>query len=69
MVKGVLSVVKIVGVGFKLTKKRDDIKNEYCFKNNINLIRIKYDSNIEDVLGDYFFTTIKLTGFSQYIEK
>ena len=30
-----------------LRKKRDNIKNSYCKNNNINLIRIKYDENIE----------------------
>lgn len=28
---------------FKETQYRDEIKNQYCLKNNINLIRIKYD--------------------------
>lgn len=27
----------------ELTKKHDSIKNDYCKKNNINLLRIKYD--------------------------
>ena len=31
-------------------KKRDIKKNEYCAKNNIKLIRIKYDQNIYESL-------------------
>jgi very-short-patch-repair endonuclease len=42
------------GDDFILTKKRDNIKNEYCFKNHINLIRIKYDSNIKEELDKLF---------------
>jgi len=32
----------------------DQIKNEYCLKNNIRLIRIRYDENIEEILNSYF---------------
>lgn len=37
---------------FKETKKRDDVKNNYCQKNNIKLIRIPYweFDNIENIL-------------------
>ena len=31
-------------------KRKDEIKNDFCEKNNIKLIRIKYDENIIDVL-------------------
>jgi len=34
------------------TKKRDKIKTNYCSKNNILLIRIKYDENIAHVLNE-----------------
>jgi hypothetical protein len=35
-----------------ITRKiRDNIKNEYCIKNNILLIRIKYNENIEEKLS------------------
>lgn len=35
------------------TKFRDNIKNEYCKINNINLIRISYkDKNIEEILNE-----------------
>ena len=34
----------------KLQQEKDKIKNEYCLKNNIKLIRIKYNENIEDKL-------------------
>lgn len=39
------------GIEFSKTKKRDKIKNEYCLKNNIKLIRIRYDENISNVLN------------------
>jgi very-short-patch-repair endonuclease len=34
----------------KKIQLRDEIKTNYCKKNNINLIRIKYDQNIESAL-------------------
>ena len=39
---------------FKKTQKRDQIKNEYCEKNNIKLYRIKYNENIEKILNFLF---------------
>ena len=36
---------------FKETQMRDNIKNKYCKDNNINLIRIRYDENIEERLS------------------
>jgi hypothetical protein len=35
--------------GFKLIKKRDNIKNEYCEKNGIKLIRIPYTMKKEEI--------------------
>jgi very-short-patch-repair endonuclease len=35
---------------FIISKKRDNIKNEFCLNNNIRLIRIKYDENIIEKL-------------------
>ena len=35
----------------KLQQKKDEIKNEYCKNNNINLIRIKYNENVENELN------------------
>jgi hypothetical protein len=35
---------------FKILKENDSIKNIYCEKNNISLIRIKYNEDIEQVL-------------------
>ena len=37
---------------FRLCLKRDKCKNEWCLKNNINLIRIRYDqiSEIKDII-------------------
>lgn len=42
--------------GFKLTKLRDGIKNNYCKDNNINLLRIKYTNykRLEKVLLNFF---------------
>lgn len=34
------------GSGFKSTQKNDGIKNEYCLKNDIKLVRIKYNDKI-----------------------
>jgi hypothetical protein len=34
--------------------KRDKIKSEYCYNNNIHLIIIKYDDDIYDILDNYF---------------
>ena len=31
-------------------KIRDEIKNQFCHNNNINLLRIKYNENIEEIL-------------------
>ena len=36
---------------FTKIQERDKIKNEYCMKNNIHLLRIKYDDNILDELN------------------
>lgn len=36
---------------FESTKKRDSIKTEFCRKNNINLIRISYNENVNDILS------------------
>lgn len=38
----------------RMNKLRDDIKNKYCILNNINLLRIRYDENIEEKLSEYF---------------
>lgn len=38
----------------KLYQLRDKIKNEYCENNKINLLRIKYDENVEEKLMEYF---------------
>ena len=34
------------GSRFKSTQKNDGIKNEYCLKNDIKLVRIKYNDKI-----------------------
>ncbi len=40
--------------GFEMTQKRDIIKNDYCKKNNIELIRISYleINNIEKIINE-----------------
>ena len=39
--------------GFKKTQERDKIKTDYCLKNHIRIIRIKYTEPIEDILDLY----------------
>jgi hypothetical protein len=41
-------------IGFKNTKIRDKIKNEYCIKNNIKLIRISDIKKVQEILGKEF---------------
>ena len=36
--------------GFEKTKKRDEIKNKFCEDNDINLLRLKYDCDVIDIL-------------------
>lgn len=40
----------LVNDEFLKIQKRDKVKNDYCDKNNIKLIRIKYSENIEEKL-------------------
>ena len=37
-----------------LNKKRDNIKKQFCYKNNINLISISYKEDVEDILQSLF---------------
>jgi hypothetical protein len=37
---------------FEEIKLKDKIKTDYCYNNNINLIRIKYNENILDILNE-----------------
>ena len=39
---------------FKLTQKRDKIKEQYCKDNNIHLIRIRYDEDIIQKIEEFF---------------
>jgi hypothetical protein len=39
---------------FLITKKHDQIKNDYCKNNNIKLIRITYKDNINEIINTYF---------------
>jgi len=38
--------------GFLKTQKRDRIKEEYCLKNDIRIIRIRYSEGVEEVLDE-----------------
>lgn len=38
--------------GFKDRQNKDNIKTDYCVKNNIKLLRIKYNDNIENKLNE-----------------
>lgn len=38
----------------ELRIQRDKIKNKFCQDNNINLLRIKYDENINEKLINFF---------------
>ena len=36
---------------FKITQKNDNLKNDYCKKNNIKILRIRYDEKIDDLFN------------------
>lgn len=38
---------------FKDTQRRDNIKNNYCKVNRINLLRTSYKENVEEKLNNY----------------
>ena len=38
----------------KSNQLRDQIKNDYCKTNGINLLRIRYDEDVEEKLIEYF---------------
>lgn len=44
---------------FEKQQQNDLIKDEYCKNNNINLCRIRYDQNVENVLNEYISSIIK----------
>lgn len=46
--------------GLKYLQINDNIKNEYCIRNNIKLIRITYKDNIEETLNSSLKTTQSL---------
>jgi very-short-patch-repair endonuclease len=39
---------------FKIIQSHDQIKNEYCNSHSINLLRIRYNENVEEKLNEYF---------------
>lgn len=41
--------------GFEKRVKNDNIKNEYCKKNGISLLRIPYYKNVEEELNNFLF--------------
>ena len=41
-------------LNFNYIQSHDQIKTEYCESNNINLLRIRYDENVEEKLMKYF---------------
>ena len=41
-------------LNFNYIQSHDQIKTEYCKSNNINLLRIRYDENVEEKLMKYF---------------
>jgi very-short-patch-repair endonuclease len=40
--------------GLNIRNRNDKIKTEYCFNNNIHLLRIKYNDNIKKILTNKF---------------
>lgn len=40
---------------FEIQQKHDAIKNEYCKRNGIPLLRIPYDKNVEEELNNFLF--------------
>ena len=48
--------VKYFGGDEKLNERKDNdlIKNNYCKEKGINLLRIRYDENVEEKLTEYF---------------
>ena len=51
----------------KTIQERDAIKNKYCKDNYINLLRIRFDENIEDKLK-VFINNLKLNAHINYLE-
>lgn len=43
--------------GFKQRQHNDSIKNQFCKLNNINLLRIRYDQDVETELDNFFNNT------------
>lgn len=43
-------------VGFAKRQRNDEIKNEFCMTNGIQLLRIRYDEDIAYVLNNFFKT-------------
>jgi len=39
---------------FLIIKKHDEIKNEFCWKNSIKLLRINYEEKIEEKISNFF---------------
>jgi len=54
--------IKYFGGDKKLTeiKKHDTIKNDFCYTNNIELLRIRYDENVAEKIFEYFYDKNKI---------
>lgn len=48
-------------IGFELTKKRDEIKNAYCFEHNIPLLRIPYTYSMDEIKKELYEYYLSLT--------
>ena len=44
--------------GFEIQIIKDEIKNNYCKSNNINMLRIPYYENTIKTLNDYFINKL-----------
>ena len=44
--------------GYKMNKLRDEIKNDYCMKNEINFLRIPYTYNTVEEIEKYILDFI-----------
>lgn len=51
-------------IRFEVQKCRDNYIKDYCSKNNINLLEIRYNDNIENVLSNQFLNEYDLRGIS-----
>lgn len=48
-------------IEFEKVKKRDEIKEQYCYDNNIHFIKIKYNDVINDLLYSFSSSSVSLS--------